>query len=373
MQKYIWNHTNWPKFIFDASQLANLLGQVRLKQGQLIQKLSSITGDDLIKSRALILEQETLKTALIEGEKYDPLSVRSSIHARLNLPIAGLPSSSKQIDGLIDVILDAVAHPNIQLKKQKLYTWHATLFPTGYSRLFKIRAGKWRSDQNGPMQVVSGSIGHEKIHYQAPPAIILDPEMTKFLTWWNRDSKDLDGVLRAGIAHFYFVTIHPFDDGNGRLARVLTDLALAQDDHAPHRYYSLSNAITSHKKDYYDILEASQKGDLDLTPWLVWFLKTFLDALESSDLLLKDIFAKTTFWHKHRHFPLNSRQQKVINKILDAGSGSSAINLTTRRYMSLNHNISRSTAIREIQELINYKILIKNKSRGRSVSYHLVW
>lgn len=372
MQKYIWNQSNWPNFTFDTNQLTNLLGQIRLKQGQLIQKLNSIVGDDLTRSRALILEQETLKTALIEGEKYDPLSVRSSIHTRLNLPRAGLPRPTEHIDGLIDVILDAVENPQTQLKKTKLYAWHATLFPTGYSKLFKIRAGKLRNDQNGPMQVVSGSIGHEKIHYLAPPAKGLNQEMTSFLSWWNQGSSQLDGVLRAGIAHFYFVTIHPFDDGNGRLARVLTDLALAQDDYAPHRYYSLSSAIIKHKNDYYNILEKCQKGSVDLTPWLIWFLQTFLQSLESSDSLLKDIFAKTAFWLRYSHLLLNSRQQKAINKIMDSGSDSS-LNLTSRRYLSINHTISRSTAIREIQELVEHKILIKNKSRGRSVSYRLVW
>jgi Fic family protein len=373
MQKYIWQQAQWPHFTWDERQLSRLLGQVRLHQGRLIQKMNLIVGNDLKRSRAVILEQETLKTALIEGEKYDPLSVRSSIHARLNLPHAGLPRPSRQIDGLIDVILDAVSTPSKPLKKSKLYAWHATLFPTGYSQLVKIRAGLLRDDQSGPMQVVSGAIGHEKVHYQAPPAAQLSQEITTFLSWWNRQSKEFDGVIRAGLAHFYFVTIHPFDDGNGRLARVITDMALAQDDHALHRYYSLSSAIMKHKAQYYKILEECQKGNLDLTPWLTWFLKTFLFALQSSDFLLKDIFAKTAFWHKYQHLQFSDRQRKVLNKIMDAEHGGFVGGLTTTKYLHINHTISRSTAIREIQELVKLKILLPNQSQGRSTSYRLNW
>lgn len=373
MQKYIWQNLNWPHFTWQEKDLSKLLGQVRLQQGLLIQKMNLIVGDDLDRSRAVILEQETLKTALIEGEKYNPLAVRSSIHARLNLPLAGLPRPSRHIDGLIDVILDAVENYSVNLKKAKLYSWHATLFPTGYSALFKINAGKFRDDQNGPMQVVSGNIGHEKIHYQAPPAKTLSNEMTDFLQWWNHQPTNLDGVIRAGLAHFYFVTIHPFDDGNGRLARVLTDLALAQDDKAPHRYYSLSSEIIKRKSQYYNILEQCQKGNLDVTKWLVWFLETFLLALKSSEVLLGDIFAKTSFWYKYQHHHLNNRQKKVLNKIMDAGKSSFTAGLSTRQYMSINHSVSRSTAIREIQELVKAKILIPNKALGRSTSYRLNW
>lgn len=373
MQKYIWQQPHWPHFTWDEKRLSKLLGQVRLHQGQLIQKMNLIVGDDLNRSRAVILEQETLKTALIEGEKYDPLSVRSSIHARLNLSVAGLPNPSRQIDGLIDVILDAVKNPSLPLKKSRLYAWHATLFPTGYSQLFKIRTGKFRDDQNGPMQVVSGILGHEKIHYQAPSASRLSDEMTTFINWWNQNHKDLDGVIKAGLAHFYLVTIHPFDDGNGRLARVITDMAIAQDDGAPYRYYSLSSEIIKRKAQYYKVLELSQKGNLDVTNWLYWFLETFLLALKSSEILLSDIFSKTSFWHKNQHITLNGRQQKLLNKIMDAGRSEFISGITTRQYMSINHSISRSTAIRELQDLVKHKILIPNKKRGRSVSYHLNW
>ncbi len=373
MQKYIWQNPDWPHFTWQEKDISKLLGQVRLHQGHLIQKMNLIVGDDLDRSKAVILEQETLKTALIEGEKYNPLSVRSSIHARLNLPLAGLPNPSRHIDGLIDVILDAVENPSSRLTKTKLYAWQASLFPTGYSQLFKINAGKFRDDLNGPMQVVSGNIGHEKVHYLSPPAKNLAREMTDFLDWWNHKSIDLDGVIRAGVAHFYFVTIHPFDDGNGRLARVITDMALAQDDGAPYRYYSLSSEIVKRRSQYYDILEQCQKGDLDITPWLVWFLETFLLALQSSEILLSDIFAKTNFWYKNQHHNLNTRQKKAINKVMDAGKTAFTAGLSTRQYMSINHSVSRSTAIREIQELVKAKILIPNKGLGRSTNYRLNW
>lgn len=374
MHKYIWQQSNWPSFTWDEKALLPLLSQIKLIQGQLTQKLSTLLEEDLVQSQAIILEQETLHTAAIEGEKYNPESIRSSIHKRLHLQTAGLPRiTDRHIDGLIDVIIDATTHPDQPLTLSRLYTWHASLFPTGYSRLTKIRVGKFRNDANGPMQVVSGSIGHEKIHFTAPPALHLKSEMSQFLSWWRKSNQGVNGIIRAGIAHLYFVTLHPYDDGNGRLARVLADMALSQDDTFSHRYYSMSQAILSQKKDYYNILEKSQKGDLDITTWLLWFTRCLLLALNNSNLLLKNIFVKASFWQKNYHTPLNQRQQKVINKMLDAGQGNFVGDLTTRKYIGINHNISRRTAIREIQDLIQKELLSQNPGRGRSVSYDLIW
>lgn len=374
MTKYIWQKPNWTDFTWDEKLLLPILSQIKLTQGQLVQKLSSLLSEDLIKSQAIILEQETLHTAAIEGEKYNPESIRSSIHKRLHLQTAGLPhATDRHIDGLIDVIIDATSHPNQSLTPQRLYAWHASLFPTGYTRLQKIRAGKLRNDASGPMQVVSGSIGHEKIHFEALPALQLTTEMQQFLSWWKKSHQGVNGIIRAGIAHLYFVTLHPFDDGNGRLARVITDMALAQDDLFPHRYYSMSQAIVTSKKQYYAILEKTQRGNSDITPWLVWFMQCLLTALITSDKLLHDIFTKTTFWQKFHTTSINERQRKIINKILDGGQNNFTGGLTTRKYININHGISRRTAIREIQDLLTKKLLTQNPGQGRNTSYDLCW
>ena len=375
MIKYIWQRSNWTNFTWDEKALLPILNQIKLEQGQLIQKLSTLLEEDLVKSRVITLEQETLNTGAIEGEKYHPASIRSSIYKRLRLATAGLPhSTDRHIDGLLDVIIDATTHSDQPLTLQKLYSWHASLFPTGYSHLHKIRVGKLRNDANGSMQVVSGSIGHEKIHFEAPPAHLLLPALKIFLSWWSKSRHSIDdGVIRAAIAHFYFVTLHPFDDGNGRLARVLADMALAQDDSVSHRYYSISQAILAKRKEYYDILEKSQKGDSDITAWLAWFLQCFLTALKTSDTLLRDIFVKTNFWQQHYSQPINDRQRKAINKILDLGQNNFLGGLTTRKYLNINHGVSRRTAIREIQDLIKKGLLIQNPGSGRNINYNLVW
>jgi len=319
MNQYIWQLPKWNVFSWDEKKLLPLLVGVRSKQKQLVEKVQGLMDEGLKKAEAIIFEKETLKTAQIEGEKYDPRSVRSSIHRRLGLDYAGLPRTERHVDGLVNVLFDATLEHDKLLTKKRLFSWHAALFPTGYSGLTKIRVGEFRTDTGGPMQVVSGPAGKEKIHYQAPEAVKVPKEMATFLDWWKKSKGTLDGILRAGVAHFYFVTIHPFDDGNGRIGRALTDMALAQDDKLSKRYYSLSNEIVSQKKQYYDILEQSQKGDIDITNWLIWFVRCFSDALDTSDSLLKDIFFKTEFWAKHDSKEINSRQKKVMNRLLDAG------------------------------------------------------
>ena len=259
MSHYIWQLPDWPKFKWDEKVLLKELGTARLKQGHLTQKIQSLLESDMTHAQALILEEETLKTAQIEGEQYNPASVRSSIHKRLGLDYAGLPRTERHIDGLVAVLLDATHNFHIPLTRQKLLGWHASLFPTGYSGMTKIRVGQFRDDANGPMQVVSGPIGREKLHYQAPPVTDLEHQFEMFLRWWQTSQSKLDGIIRAGIIHLYFVTLHPFDDGNGRISRALADMALAQDDKLATRYCSLSREILCEKKGYYQVLEKVQK------------------------------------------------------------------------------------------------------------------
>ncbi len=372
MANYIWELADWPKFKWDETVLLSSLSTARLRQGKLIQKISGLLELDSKQAEARIFEAEALKTTQIEGEKYNPESVRSSIHRRLGLDYAGLPQTERQIDGLIEVLFDATHNFDETLTVQRLYGWQAALFPTGYSGLQKIETGQFRNDANGPMEVVSGSIGRERVHYQAPPAEKISHEIKLFLCWWSNQSLSLDGIIRAGMAHLYFVTIHPFDDGNGRIARALTDMAIAQDDKLNKRYYSLSTEILKDKQTYYRILEQSQKGNLDITNWLLWFIDCFSSALVTSENLLQDVFNKADFWHKHQMMEISARQKKVINKILDAGKDNFLGGLTTRKYMGMT-GISRITAIREINDLLLKNILIQNKGKGRNVNYSIKW
>lgn len=372
MTNYIWELENWPKFKWDETVLLSSLSTARLRQGKLIQKISGLLELDSKQAEARIFEAEALKTTQIEGEKYNPESVRSSIHRRLGLDYAGLPQTERHIDGLIEVLFDATHKFDEILTVQRLYSWQAALFPTGYSGLQKIIVGQFRNDTNGPMEVVSGSIGREKVHYQAPPADRILPEIKLFLSWWNNQSLSSDGIIRAGIAHLYFVTIHPFDDGNGRIARALTDMAIAQDDKLNKRYYSLSTEILKDKRKYYEILEESQKGDLDITKWLSWFINCFSAALMTSENLLQNIFNKADFWHNHQTVEINTRQRKAINNMLDIGKDNFIGGLTTRKYVGMT-GISRITAIREINDLLSKNILIQNKGKGRNVNYSIKW
>lgn len=372
MNKYIWQFSNWHAFSWDEKKLLPLVSRVRLKQGKLIQKVQNLMEEDFKQAESIIFEQETLKTAQIEGEKYNPESVRSSIHRRLGLDYAGLPRTERHIDGLVQVLFDATLKHDQPLTEERLFGWQAALFPTGFSGLTKIETGQFRSDTKGPMQVISGPIGKEKIHFQALEAGKVAGEMKTYLKWWRESQAAMDGILRAGIAHFYFVTIHPFDDGNGRIARVLTDMALAQDDKLSRRYYSLSNEIIRQRKKYYEILEASQKGDCNITNWLVWFIACFSNALDTADILLRDIFLKTEFWRKYRSVEINLRQRKVVNRLLEAGKGKFIGRLTTRKYIGIS-DASRRTAIREIQYLVSQNMLRQNKGKGRNVSYDINW
>jgi len=365
---YIWNQKNWPLFKWQNDELISILSRARFLQGELLSKVRSLGLDKNNDSVSEILVEETVKTAAIEGVKLDREAVRSSVARRLGLPTAGLKSPNRDTQGLVDVLLNATIDYEKPLTVKRLKTWQAALFPTGYSGLSKIRAGKWRDKR--PMQVISGPIGREKVHFEAPPSERLGAEIKGFIRWWTSTSKNIDGLIRAGIAHFYFVTIHPFEDGNGRIARALTDMALAQDENSPRRYYSLSARIMAERKSYYDVLEKTQKGSIDITEWLSWFLKCYLKAIKESEKSILKALQKGTFWQQHAQTILNKNQQKVINRLLDAGQDGFEGGLTTRKYVSMTKT-SRATAFRDISDMLKKKILRKSPAKGRSASYEL--
>jgi len=272
-------------------------------------------------------------------------------------------------DGVVAVILDATMNHDKPLTVERLYGWHAGLFPTGYSGMHKIRVGAWRGE--APMRVVSGPVGKEQVHFLAPPAEKIDEEISKFLSWWDSGKGRLEGLVRAALGHFWFVTIHPFEDGNGRIARALTDMALAQDDLQQHRYHSLSSQIMEERESYYNVLEACQMGGSDITPWLVWFLECFSRAIDRSELILSGVITKANFWRMHSQASLSERQRKVINRLLDAGPDGFEGGLTARKYASMT-KVSKPTAFREINRLLELGLLRQNPGKGRSVSYGLV-
>jgi len=369
--KYIWQSHSWPKLTWDSDVLLSLLGRARLLQGSLLGRVKRLGFQLGEEAQADILTEEAIKTAAIEGERLNPQMVRSSVARHLGLREAGLIATTRSVDGLVEVILDATQKYNKPLSTERLKGWHAALFPSGYSGLHKIRVGQWRGKE--PMQVVSGPMGKERIHFEAPAGERVDAEMRQFLRWWEASRKETDGILRAGLAHLYFVTIHPFEDGNGRIARALTDMALAQDEKLNVRYYSLSSQIMEERKGYYDILEKTTKSDsMDVTKWLVWFLECFERAIQRSDKIIGNVLGKADFWQEHAQTGLNERQKKVLNRMLEAGAGGFEGGLTTRKYVSI-VKVSRATAFREIADLLDKEILRQLPGKGRSVHYDLIW
>ncbi|MCX6581226.1 MAG: Fic family protein [Candidatus Aminicenantes bacterium] len=366
---YIWQHNSWPGFRWRDDRLIEAVGKTRFSQGQL---LSKVQGLGMVLSReagAEILIEEAVKTASIEGQELDRDSVRSSVARRLGLSTAGLPAANRRADGLVEVLLDAATHYDKPLTAERLKSWQAALFPTGYSGLRRIRAGEWRGAE--PMQVISGPVGRERVHFEAPPADRIEKEMAHFFSWWTESAGEIEGLLRAGIGHFYFITIHPFEDGNGRIARALTDMALAQDEGLPIRFYSLANRIMAERDMYYDILEQTQKGDGDITEWLLWFLGCMDRAIGYSETLVAGVLAKAAFWQRYGQTSLSDNQRKVINRLLDVGPGGFEGGLTTRKYVSMTR-VSRATAYREMADLTSKGILAVNQGKGRNISYSLV-
>lgn len=360
---YIWQHKHWPDFTWDDRKILSPLGECRLAQGKFLSRVNSL-GLALNKdSRAEILSIEALKTSEIEGEKLDVKSVRSSVSRRLGLDHAGI-TPDKRIEGLLDILIDATENFGTPLTDSRIRGWHSALFPSGYSGFTKISVGKYRE---GPMKVVSGRIGKEKIHYIAPPADAIKAEMKNFLSWWNKSRGDLEGIIRAAVAHFYFVSIHPFDDGNGRIARALTDMALAQDDLQPIRYYSLSRQIMDERAAYYSVLEKCQRGSLDITDWIVWFLSCFTRSIIRSEEILSNVFTRAEFSRRPDILSLPERQRKALLRTLEPGFEGG---LTTRKYMSIT-NVSRATAFRELDELFD-KGILRRTGQGRSAGYEVI-
>ncbi|MBW2370397.1 MAG: Fic family protein [Deltaproteobacteria bacterium] len=372
-EQYIWQQPSWPAFRWDSAALITILGNCRFLQGSLLAQIQELGFRIKQQARAEVLVEEVLKTSEIEGEHLDPNAVRSSVARRLGLPSGGLPAvQSQQADGIVETLLDATLNHEQELTAERLFGWHAALFPTGYSGVNKIKVAEWRDGRKGPMRVVSGPIGRERVHYEAPPADRLEGEMERFLFWWDKRRDDMDGILRAGIAHLWFVAIHPFEDGNGRIARTLTDMALAQDENLSIRCYSLSSQIMAERDAYYEILERTNKGDGDITQWLNWFLMCMTRAILNANNLLSNVMQKTRFWKRHAQTQLNNRQRKVINRLLETGPGGFEGGITNRKYAGMAH-VSRATAQRELADLVAKGILKPNPGGGRSASYDMVW
>ena len=372
-RQYIWQGPFWPEFRWDSTVLLKFLGNCRFQQGSLLTQMRELGFEVQQQARAEVLIEEALKTSEIEGERLDPNAVRSSVARRLGLPSAGMPEArSQHADGIVEILLDATMNHEHELTADRLFGWHAALFPTSYSGIHKILVAGWRDDRDGPMRVVSGPIGREKVHYESPPADGLENEMNKFFRWWEKSRNKMDGILRSGLTHQWFVALHPFEDGNGRIARTLTDMALSQDENLSTRFYSLSSQIMVERDEYYKVLERTNKRDGDITEWLQWFLECMSRAILRSNKLLSNVMQKARFWKLHIHTDLNDRQRKAINRMLEAGPGGFEGGMRNRKYAGMTH-ISRATAQRELADLVSKGILRQNPGGGRSVSYDLIW
>lgn len=367
MVKYVWQAPSWPDLYFDSAALLFCLGRARQMQGKLLGEARFFG----LEFQAEVLTQEAVTTAAIEGERLNRDSVRSSIARRLGLPTAGLPASERHVDGLVEMLVDATQNHEVPLTAARFKGWQAGLFPTGYAGIRKIATGKWRSGEE-PMRVVSGPIGKERVHFEAPPAREVDYEIKRFLAWFDSDRSEYDGLVRAAVAHFRFVTIHPFEDGNGRIARAITDMALARDEGCDFRLYSMSAQIISEREAYYDVLERTQKGEGDITEWVVWFLQCLERAVLTSDAEVKKAVDKARLWQELAHLDLNERQRKVIDKLSEAGPDGFEGGLTNRKYRGMTKT-TRETAKRDLADLLAKGIIKRNPSGGRSISYDLVW
>ena len=362
---YLWQQTEWPALSWDDKFLSALLARVSRKQGRLLGKMEALGFELQDEAHLRTLTEDVIKTSEIEGEELEPDQVRSSIARRLGMEVAGLIPSEGHVDGVVEMMLDATGNYNDRLTEQRLFRWHAALFPTGHSGMQRINAGEWRYDSNGPMQIVSGPMGREIVHYEAPPAARVADEVARFLRWFEQPG-DMDPLLISGLAHLWFVTIHPFDDGNGRIARAVADMALARAEESPKRFYSLSAQIRLERKDYYSTLERTQKGEVDVTRWQTWFLECFERAIEGANETLSGVMEKARFWERFATSALNDRQIKVLNRVLDEFEGK----LTSSKWAKLG-KCSQDTAGRDIADLIKKGALTKDAGGGRSTSYSI--
>lgn len=366
MQRFIHDVRGWPQLAWQREQLAEPLAAVRHRQGMLLGYMEALGFITRQEATLQTLTADVLKTSEIEGEKLNLEQVRSSIARHLGIDIGALKPADRHVDGVVEMTLDATQNYGQPLSRKRLFRWHTDLFPTGHSGLHKISTGAWRKDRNGPMQVISGAIGREKVHFQALDAARIPVEINSFLTWFNGPAT-MDPVLKAALAHFWFVTIHPFDDGNGRIARAIADMALSRADESTQRFYSMSSQIRQERSDYYDILERSQRGKLDITPWMCWFLGCLGRAIESAQGSLKGILAKSRFWEDTQDLPFNDRQRAILNRLWDGFEGK----LTSSKYAKLT-KCSPDTALRDLTILVDRGVLSRSAEGGRSTSYTLV-
>lgn len=364
--EYIHEKDGWPNFTWNQTYLANALADVRNMQGRLVGRMEALgfhnQGEAVLKT----LTQDVIKSSEIEGERLADDQVRSSIARRLGMDIAGLVASDRKVDGVVDMMLDATQNYAAPLHEERLFSWHTSLFPTARSGLNKIATGAWRMAATGPMQVVSGPIGRERVHFEAPHAGLLPKEMRRFFDWFENGALKLDPVMKAAVAHFWFVTIHPFENGNGRIARAVADLALARSDQTKQRFYSMSSQIRIEREVYYDTLEACQRGSLDITPWLDWFIACLGRSIAGSALMLETVLSKARFWETHALSNFNGRQRMMLNRLLDAFDGK----LTSSKWAML-AKCSQDTALRDIDDMLRRQIFVKEDAGGRSTSYLL--
>jgi len=363
---YIWEQPGWPDLTWDSGALAALLGQASREQGRLLGRMQDLGFDLRREAQLNTLTEDVVRSSEIEGEKLDSAQVRSSIARRLGMDVGGLVPADRDVEGVVEMMLDATTNYAQPLTADRLLGWHAALFPTGRSGLQKITVGNWRDDSSGPMQVVSGPIGRQKVHYEAPSAARIPGDMDRFLNWFEAPG-NTDPLLIAGLAHLWFVTIHPFDDGNGRIARAIADTALARSERSTQRFYSMSAQIRRERNDYYTTLERTQRGALDVTPWQEWFLSCLHRAIEGSHDTLGAVLEKARFWGRFAQQSLNARQVKVLNRLLDGFEGK----LTTSKYAKLTKS-SQDTAYRDILELVERGALRKDPGGWRSTSYSVV-
>ena len=363
--RYIWQQPDWPLWRHDALTLAPLLTEAHRTQGHLLGRMQSLVLGLREQATLQVLTEDVVKTSAIEGELLNPDAVRSSIARRLGIEIGALAPADRSVEGIVDVVLDATGHYHLPLTSARLFGWHAALFPTGYSGLAKISTGAWRDDADGPMQVVSGPVTRRKVHFEAPPARNVARAMAALMKWFNAPPQT-DPLIKAGLAHLWLVTVHPFDDGNGRIGRAVGDMALARAEQSSQRFYSLAAQIGRERTDYYDMLERTQKGSLDVTAWLVWFLGCLLRAMQGADATLAAVLGKARFWQHWAGTAFNERQIKLLNRLLDGFDGK----LTSSKWAAI-AKCSPDTALRDITELMARSVLKKPDSGGRSTSYEL--
>jgi len=362
---YIHERKGWPKLRWDHAALADILADVRHLQGKLLGRMEALGFSLRAEATLQTLTNDVIKTSEIEGEKLDSEQVRSSIARRLGMDVGGMIPASRDVEGIVEMMLDATGRYDVPLTKDRLFDWHAALFPTGRSGMQRIIVGNWRNEQSGPMEVVSGPYGREKVHYEAPSYERLEQEMAQFLDWFEAED-NMDPVMKSALAHFWFVTIHPFDDGNGRIARAIADMMLARSERSAQRFYSMSSQIQKERNAYYHVLESCQKGDLDITPWFRWFLECLKRAIEASAELLEAVLMKARFWEKHLGTAFNERQRQILNRLLDGFDGK----LTTSKWAKIT-KCSQDTALRDISDLVERNILMKDDAGGRSTNYLL--